>query len=181
MVRPYRSFLLTSVVLLAVSACAEQPRCVGEQVRRFGETVEDVTVQCSAGKVAICGDDSAQLYDPVSGALLPTPAAPDDLYRPEVRQAFTGSCDGADNCRDRPVCRGSAGEAPTCANGLTPGCRLGRVDEIEPPLPMVDAGSPPPTDGGSGSDAGGEDAGGGVDAGTVDAGAVDAGAVDAGP
>ncbi len=169
--------------LLASTGCAEQAVCAEGRVRGR----DTVVVQCSTGKVPVCGDQVAELYDPASGALLPTPALP-DITDPAIRASFTGACDGtAGPCRPRPVCPGAAGDAPMCASGRTAMCILGRLDEI---AAGTDAGPPPPPeDAGPGEDAGGEtdagaetDAGGEMDAGS-DAGSdagTDAG-TDAGP
>jgi len=171
----------TAGLLLVLSACAEEAQCVDRTVRGN----ETVVVQCSTGKVPVCGDEPEILYNMESGALLPVTETP-DLSDPAMRAAYTGSCDGVVGpCRPRPVCRGSSDESPTCANGETAFCLLGRVDEIMTMMPP-----PPPEDGGPGeTDAGpGEtDAGPGeTDAGPgeTDAGPGDAGTdagTDAGP
>ncbi|MEZ4338859.1 MAG: hypothetical protein R3B82_19755, partial [Sandaracinaceae bacterium] len=154
-------------LLLAISfgvGCAEQAVCAEGRVRGR----DTVVVQCSTGKVPVCGDNPDLLYDTNSGALLPTPALP-DITDPAIRASFTGSCDGVSGpCRPRPACPGAAGDAPICANGETALCLLGRVDEI---MAARDSGAPPPEDAGGGDDAGPDDAGpGDTDAGDTDAG-----------
>ena len=174
------------VALFLLSACGEQAACVEGRVRGR----DTVVVGCSTGKIAICGTDPEILYNPATGALLPTPAEP-NLADDAIRAMFDGACPGGiaqicvDNadgvpvcrpgCRPRPVCRGAVGAAPTCANGETAMCRLGQNDEIMMTPPPTDAG--PPSDGGT--DAGDPDAG-DPDAGDPDAGDPDAGDPDAG-
>ncbi|MBX3272253.1 MAG: hypothetical protein KF729_18455 [Sandaracinaceae bacterium] len=130
-VRHVVSWLL--LLSLLAAGCAEQAQCVE---RRVGGR-DQVVVECSTGKVAMCGDRPELLYDENTGALLPTPAI--------TESNPTGSCDGISGpCRPRPVC-GAAGQAPMCANGETAICRLGRVQEI---TPGRDAGPPPELDAG---------------------------------
>ncbi|MFK7987903.1 MAG: hypothetical protein AB8I08_17930 [Sandaracinaceae bacterium] len=157
------------IPFLLLFACAEAPECLAPP------SGEGAVLDCSAGKVPVCGDDPMSLYDEGTGALLPVPGD----------EVANGSCDGVTGpCRTRPVC-GSVGGEATCADGTAPRCVLGRVVEIRPePMPTPDAG-PPPVDAGSdaGTDAGtetdaGTDAGTEVDAGT-DGGPIDSG-VDAG-
>ncbi|HJL17410.1 MAG TPA: hypothetical protein RMH99_17205, partial [Sandaracinaceae bacterium LLY-WYZ-13_1] len=89
--------------------CPEAPTCVD-----FDEDGE-YTIDCSAGKVAICGDDPEALYTN-GGALLPVDERSED-----------GSCgdDITGPCRPRPVCN-SDGEA-VCPDGASPLCRLGEI------------------------------------------------------
>ena len=152
--------------LALLGACAEQPTCVD-----FDDDGE-YTIDCSAGKVAVCGDDPAAIYNDGTGALLPVDERSED-----------GSCgdDLAGDCRPRPVCN-SDGEA-VCPNGETPLCRLGEVTAVDIPAPAPTDSGPPPTPDGGGGDAGpGDDAGPPEDAGpSDDAGAPeDAGITDAG-
>src|SRR5688500_16096215 len=99
---------LVFVMPLVLAACAETPRCV-ERGTPPRTTIE---IECNAGKVPVCGNDTAALYqtadDPSPGALRPVP--PDSVE--------DGACDESlgSNCRTRPVC-GAAGEAVTCADG----------------------------------------------------------------
>src|SRR5690606_22263488 len=106
-----RISLLFALPLLV--ACAETPRCVE---RGASATL---TVECSAGKVPVCGDDPEKLYDE-HGALRPVPAA----------SVADGLCpDGARNCRTRPVCQQDTGEV-VCNDGQAPLCKLGQVKEL---------------------------------------------------
>jgi len=79
--------------------CPEAPTCVD-----FDGDGE-YAIDCSAGKVAICGDDPDALYNQSSGAL-----------RPVDERSADGSCgDDVENCRPRPVCN-SEGEV-VCPGG----------------------------------------------------------------
>jgi len=158
----------TAALVLVSFGCAEEAQCVEGRIRGN----DTVVVQCSTGKVPVCGDEPELLYNMETGALLPVPPTP-DLTDPAMRAADTGSCDGVTGpCRPRPACRGDAEEAPFCANGETAFCLLGRIEEIMPMMPP-----PPPEDAGPGDD----DAGpGDDDAGPGDAGPEDAGPEDAG-
>lgn len=167
---------------LVLAACNEGPRCA----LRGTPPRETVQIECNAGKVPICGMDTIANYqgpdDPSPGALAPVPTSEDgrcpeatlqecfvgDLDNPPIPCETAGeNCDSdrrcRPNCRTRPIC-GEAGQGPTCADGTSPVCVLGVVEEIEPPRPMVDAGMP-------------------IDAGMTmtDAGMADAGMTDAGP
>jgi hypothetical protein len=143
-------FLFALPVLLI--ACSETPRCV----ERGTPPRTSIVIECNAGKVPVCGNDPADLYDD-HGALRPVPAA----------SVADGLCPaGATNCRTRPVCQQETMSA-VCNDGLGVTCVLGAIDEIAPPRP--DSG-PAPQD--AGSDAGTleEDAGSEDDAGSADAG-----------
>lgn len=95
-----------------------------------------MAVECNAGKVPVCGNDPARIYDPL-GALLPVP--------PE--SVANGSCDGiAGSCRPRPVCA-RGGEPVTCVTSETAYCVLGAVQTTAPPAmpappPSMDPGPP---------------------------------------
>ena len=157
-----RGLAIGSVCLLALVGCREEPECNERNVAGRMEVV----VECSTGKVPVCGTTVEEVYNSSTGALLPTPSA---------ELSADGSCPaGVGMCRPRPVCPG-AGQKATCANGETAVCVLGAVREIDPTAPTPDAG-PPADDAGPGdTDAGPGD----TDAGPeTDAGAGD---TDAGP
>ncbi len=165
-----RGLVIGSICLLALAGCREEPECNERNV--VGGTA--VVVECSTGKVPVCGTDPEQIYNPTSGALLPVPSA---------ELSADGSCPSETRlCRPRPTC-GAVGQKAMCANGETAVCVLGSVREIAAPMTMPDGG-PPPADAGPGDADGGVDAGDGSDAGPeTDAGtATDAGPdVDGGP
>lgn len=160
-----RALGLASLFLLCLAGCREEAACVERNVAGRMEVV----VECSTGKVAVCGTEGAEVYDPMTGALLPVPS--EEL-------SADGSCpDGVGDCRPRPTCAGDD-QPVMCANGETAYCVLGNVDEIDPPMMIPDAG--PPMDAGT-IDAGAGDAGEGTDGGDTDGGGdTDAGDSDGG-
>ncbi|MGE0786230.1 MAG: hypothetical protein AB7S26_11115 [Sandaracinaceae bacterium] len=161
--------LVLAPVLALAAGCREEARCVERSV---GGTPTPV-VECSTGKVAVCGDVEEEVYDPETGALLRVPS---------VALSPDGSCPaGQSSCRPRPTCA-AAGDKVACANGRTAYCVLGMVREIMAPRPMPDAG--PRVDAGmedgGASDGGGDTDGGDTDGGGGDGGGADAGSADAG-
>lgn len=147
-----RVFLFALPVLLV--ACSETPRCV------LSGMPPAPVVECNPGKVPVCGNDPALLYDE-DGALRPVP--PESV-------SVDGRCPaGEDNCRTRPVCAQETMNV-VCNDGLGATCVLGAVDELDPPpTPTPDSGPDEEPDAGSGEDAGRDDAGAEADAGSADA------------
>lgn len=138
-IRPIAVGVLPLALLLA--GCPAVPRCA----ERVSGGHTEVVIRCNAGQVPVCGDKAAQLYDPMTGALLPVP--PDGVA--------SGSCQGfGELCRPRPRCS-RAGAGVQCPAGYPPRCVLGLLRTLTPD------GAPVPRDGGSSRDAGAEgDAGG---------------------
>lgn len=98
-----------ALAISTTAACAETPRC-----KERGDPPQLVP-ECNAKKAAVCGDREEELYDPLTGALLPLSPRED------------GSCDGViEPCRPRPLCR-TVDEPPSCPGGRDPLCLLGEA------------------------------------------------------
>ena len=100
------------------AACTEQAMCVDGT----GITEGSVVIQCSTGKVAVCGTNPDLLYNPRTGALLPVPEEPTGIHSdPAVRAAFNGQCpDGVEE-----VCGSVPGADGTLCMGQPDGTPCG--------------------------------------------------------